>query len=622
MNVFWKNNSIKLPSKFWKEGGEAEIYKIKGYNGLFKIFKQPNHPSFISPEERTAARQKIGEHQKKLIQLPKNLPSKVVRPAELLTNSSGMIVGYAMPFVENSNPLIQYSEKNWRDQGGIDNDTMTKILLGLYDTLFALHRTNVVVGDLNDMNVLVREKESYMIDTDSYQFGKFFCKTFTQTFVDPLICIKNGSELEQKKPHTKATDWYAFAIMVMKTLIFVGPYDGLYKPKDKQKKVSDFLRPLTNITVFDDEVKYPKFALPFREILPDELMQYFYKLFKENHRDIFPRHLLEDLEWKKCKQCGIHHARISCPNCTHITPAQVIESIKITGNIMASEIFDTTGVIVHACIQDDKLKWLYHENNSFKRENKKTICNGKLNPQIKFGIQENTTILAQQEQMVTLIPNKSPNKIMVEQYDSYPIFATNSQNIYWGANGQLWKDGEYGNMYIGDIVSDQTLFWTGEKFGFGLYKMGSLQMTFVFDAKNKGIHDGVKLPKLEGKLLDASAVFTSELCWFFAVTIYKGKRKIYCSVIDKKGKIKASLQGNQNDYLWLGNIRGKYAFANHVFAATDEGIVRMSLENGQVVQTREFPDTEKIVNSQSKLFVGNNGIYVVDSNKITHLKLN
>lgn len=622
MDVFWKNNRITLPSKFWKEGGEAEVYKIKGYNGLFKIFKQPNHSSFNSPAEKDSARQKIGEHQKKLIQFPKTLPSNVVVLQDLITNRSGMIIGYAMPFVKNAHPLIQYSEKNWRDQSGIDNNLMTKILLDLYKTIYNLHQKGVIVGDLNDLNVLVRGSDSYMIDTDSYQFGKFLCRTFTQSFVDPLICIKNGSELEQKKPHTKLTDWYAFSIMVMKTLMFVGPYDGLYKPKNKQKKVSDFLRPLTNITVFDNEVKYPKFALLYKDTLPEELMQYFYKVFKENYRGVFPIHLLKDLEWNKCAKCGLYHARISCPNCTQIGIAPVVESKQITGNIIVSNVFETSGVVVHACIQNDKLTWIYHEGNSFKRENKKAVGHGNLDPHIKFGINGDKTILARQEQMIVLTEDKSPQKTVVEQYDSYPIFSTNTQHIYWGANGQLWKDGEYGNTYIGDIVSEQTLFWTGEKFGFGLYKMNNLQMGFVFDAKDKGIYDGIKLPAINGKLLDASAIFTNELCWFFAITIYKGKRKVYCSVVDKKGKIIASLNGYQKDHLWIKNIRGKYAFSNHIFAATDEGIVRMSLENNQIIQTREFLDTEKLVDSQSKLFVGNNGIYVVDSHKITHLKLN
>ena len=63
------------------------------------------------------------------------------------------------------------------------------------------------------------------------------------------------------------------------------------------------------------------------------------------------------------------------------------------------------------------------------------------------------------------------------------------------------------------------------------------------------------------------------------------------------------------------------AVGNILFAATDEGIARVEIENGKINLVKEFPDTVQFVNSGCHLFVGNDGIYSVKRSEITRLQI-
>ncbi len=60
-----------------------------------------------------------------------------------------------MPFLSGMEVLLRYGEKKFRESGGITDAMVTKIFRSLYETLTALHRAGVVIGDFNDLNVLV-----------------------------------------------------------------------------------------------------------------------------------------------------------------------------------------------------------------------------------------------------------------------------------------------------------------------------------------------------------------------------------------------------------------------------------------------------------------------------------
>ncbi|MDP3770868.1 MAG: hypothetical protein Q8R16_01040, partial [bacterium] len=301
MDVYASGKKIRLdPSSAIGKGGEADVYDIGG-GMVAKIFKPPTHPDFtgLSQEQRNAA-ERIVQHQRKLREFPANLPKRVVAPVDLVTERSGDVVGYTMPFLRNAELLRRYSERGFRATG-VPNAAVVAVLRDLWNTVEGVHRAGVVIGDFNDLNVLVRHAEAHLIDADSMQFGKFACPMFTARFVDPTRCDAKATSLLLHQPHTANSDWYAFAIMLFQSLLFVDPYGGVYVPKDPKARLPHDQRPLKRISVFHPDVRYPKPATHYR-ILPDDLLQYFHRMLEKDERGAFPHPLLEQLRWTTCTQ--------------------------------------------------------------------------------------------------------------------------------------------------------------------------------------------------------------------------------------------------------------------------------------------------------------------------------
>ena len=634
MEIYVNNKRIRLkPTQSIGKGGEADVYDL-GTAKALKLFKQADHPDYMGlptglrEREQQAAIDRLKTHQTKLPAFPKNLPDRVVKPESLVTDKSGnSIFGYTMPLLQGVAPLIKYSDRSFRSANGVVNQTVVAIFQDLYQTLAKIHTANVAIGDFNDLNILVFKDEAHLIDADSFQFGQFFCQMFTSRFVDPLLCDRHESRLVLQQAHNPNSDWYAFAIMLMECLLFVHPYGGVYKPKNIQAKIPHESRPLQRITIFHPEVQYPKPAIPYK-VLSDDLLHYFYQCFEQDRRGEFPKALLDALRWIKCLKCGTEHARQSCPNChsgsvrsiqTQAQPSQSIAQVSV-GNVRVTHIFRTEGAILQTSVHNGELCWLYHDRGEFKREDGSITITGELDGQLQFRLQGKSTLIGKQQQMVTLNLDRPPQAITAERFD------TNQSYCYWTHNGQLLRNGklgsEYvGSEYIGDVLAGQTQFWVGSNFGFGFYRAGSLNVAFVFDAKRPGINDSVKLPPWQGELIDANCAFSADYCWFFAAVKERDRTIHYAYVIRANGESIASYSVDRDEVGWLSQFYGKCAVDRFLLAATDRGIVRMEPHKGQIIQTKEFPQTEPFVDASSRLFAAKDGIYVVKQNEILKLTI-
>jgi hypothetical protein len=240
---------------------------------------------------------------------------------------------------------------------------------------------------------------------------------------------------------------------------------------------------------------------------------------------------------------------------------------------------------------------------------------------MRFRISGGKTLFGKEGRVATLGNNQPAEILAVDQFKSLPIFDANFRGRYWAQGGQLFRDGDFGPKYIGDVLQDQTLFWVGSQFGFGFYRAGNLADTFVFDAKRAGIKDSLKLPLPKGQLIDATCVFTDAYGWFFIATQEAGKIIHLCLLLDANGKLLAEALAESGDGTWLGNIRGKCVAGKFLFSATDDGIVRIEASGSAIAATKEFPDTEPFVNANCQLFAGREGIYVIDRQEIRLLKI-
>lgn len=618
MKVYLGGKQLSLsPSTVIGKGGEADIFDIGG--GLVvKIFKQPSHPDFNGfPQEQSAAQDRIQEHQNKLPAFPKNLPVRVIVPIDLVKNSKGVIQGYSMKFLKGYEVLLKYSDRKFR-QAGINNNDVVQTFKDLHNTVDGIHKAGVVIGDFNDLNVMVNNNEANIIDADSFQFGPFYCRVFTEKFVDPMLCDINNTIPVLVRPHTQESDWYAFAVMLMQSLLFVGPYGGVYSPKDPANRVNHVTRPLKRITVFNQEVKYPKPAVHF-SVLSDELLQYFHQLFIEDKRGIFPNKLLEDLRWTECTKCGTTHAKKVCPSCSTFVQSLIKETVR--GNVTCTYIFQTSGLILTALASDSGLKYLYHENGEFKREGDISVVRGNVGTTMRFRIRGKETLIGDGGQFITLVPGRKPEKTVVDCFGSLPLFDTNEHNKYWLYDGTLLRDDYLGQKFIGNVLKGQTLFWVGQQFGFGFYRAGNIHTGFVFDANSGCINDNINLPLIPGQLIDATCYFAGNWVWFLTTIREKGQTINRCLIVKSDGTIKEYVEAKDGDGSWLGSIRGKCAAGNFLLSATDEGIVKVEPVGGSISITKEFPDTEPFVDSGCHLYPDKNGIYVVDRNTIKMLQI-
>ena len=628
LEVYVGGKRVKVsPQASVGKGGEADVFDIGG-GTVLKLWKTPDHPDYEgAPAEQDAARARIDLHQQKLRVFPRGLPARVVTPVALATDKTGQrISGYTMSFVDGAEVLMRFGDPKLRDLAA----SSARALVDLHGTVAGLHALGVVIGDFNDLNVLVKDEQAYVIDADSFQFGGFFCRVFTERFVDPLNCDAQEKRPLLCRPFSADSDWYAFTVMVMQTLLSVGPYGGIYRPKSASARMLECTRPLRRITVFHPEVLYPKPAASYG-VLPDDLLQHLHLVFEKDRRGPFPRKLLDNLGWTRCPACGVGHARAVCPSCVTTAPAAVKEITVVRGEVTASRIFATRGVILAATLEDGELRYLVHEKEEYRREDGSVVMNGPLDLLARFAVRGDKTFIARGSRVITLSGGAVTDRLQVDRVGMRPVFATNAHHRYWVQGGRLLRSvdgsqtatllGAAPVLPIGEVLAGQTRIWAGDRSGFGFYRAGNLSVAFVFDAERPGIKDTVKLPFLGGQLVDATCVLGDSHAWVLLAAHAGGKTRHQCVVVGRDGEVVATAEGDADDGTWLGTLRGKCAVGGFLLAATDSGLVRVEAKLGALVETRRFPDTEPFVTRASTLFAGPKALYIVEATTIHTLRI-
>ncbi|HVK64620.1 MAG TPA: hypothetical protein VM694_09100, partial [Polyangium sp.] len=416
------------------KGGEADVFDLGGGVAL-KLWKGPDHPDVagVSVDARAAA-DRLALVQEKMPFFPAGLPARVASPMALAKDRKGStILGYTMRLIAGAEPLMCLGEPARRRALG--GDAAARILRDLRATVAALHHAGVVIGDFNDLNVLARDGEAHLVDADSFQFGRFPCPVYTERFVDPLLCETSEPRPRPVRPFTAASDWYAFAVMVMGTLLCVGPYGGVYRPRDPAKRVPEAARPLRRITVFDPEVRYPKPAIPYG-VLPDDLLHALASIFERDARVPFPLVLLENLRFTACVSCGAEHARVRCPVCDHGAAREVI---VVRGHVKASRKFATSGAIVAASFAGDAPAYVVHEGGVYKREDGAELLRGPLDGALRFWIQGKTTLIGRRGRVVAFEAGQTEQAIVVDVLGQEPAIVVNHRYRWFVHGGRLFR---------------------------------------------------------------------------------------------------------------------------------------------------------------------------------------
>jgi hypothetical protein len=626
METYVRGKRVKVrPSASIGKGGEADVFDLGGGVAL-KLWKGPDHPDLAGDTEAMArATERLQLAQQKMPAFPANLPARVIAPLDLATDSAGRIVGYTMPLVVGADVLLRCADPGIRRALG--GAAATRILLDLLATVTALHHAGVTIGDFNDLNVLVRGTEAFLVDADSFQFGPFACSVFTERFVDPLLCDPAAARPLPVRPFGPASDRYAFAVMLMQTLLCVGPHGGVHRPADPSRRVPEAARPLRRITVFHPEVRYPKPAIPYG-VLPDDLLHELSAIFEKDARGPFPAALLSGLRWTHCAGCGTEHARARCPVCDRWVPREVT---VVRGRVTATRIFSTRGTIVTATLCKDAPAWVVHEDGAYRREDGAIVLRGPLDPALSFSIEGRATLIGRGERVIVIEPGRAPEELRVDTCAGRPVLALNTRGRVLVQGGRLLhrtrKDTAAAPLadgaaeLIGEVLAGQTRIWVGERLGFGFYRAGNLSVAFTFIPGRRGILDTVRIPWPSGQIVDAHAVLDADRAWFFLAHEQGGRILHRAAVIGADGALLATAEGEAGDGTWLGALRGKCAIGGALLSATDAGLVRVEVQGGVAETVRLFADTEAFTDAHCEILAGPSGLWVVDSREIRRLAL-
>jgi len=342
------------------QGGEADVLDLPselGVGRVLKLFKTPQHPDVagVAALEQVAA-QRLATIGDKLRAFPAGLPPHVVCPQELATRArrGGEVVGYAMAKVAGE-PMFHLGEPHWRRGHAVAAETVVAALRHLHVTVDAVHRRGVVIGDFNDGNVLVdlAHARCWLIDADSWQYGGWRSTMFQERFVDPRLCASGAAAPVLTRPHDVDSDWFGFAVMLTRALLWVGPYGGVLAPRDPSRRVPQAARALHRISIFDAEVVPPQAAIPWH-VLPDELIEHLRAVFEHDRRGGFPATLLDRLRFRRCP-CGAEHARASCPVCR---TAVAVPAMVVRGRVRATRIDPRAVTIASRAVGASGAVWL------------------------------------------------------------------------------------------------------------------------------------------------------------------------------------------------------------------------------------------------------------------------
>jgi len=601
-------------------GQEATAYAL-GTDRVAKIYRLPNDDFYVnSPEEQIGAKVRLAYMQSKLIQFPKNIPSQVIVPQELLFNANRQFIGYTMPFIDHAYPIMLLGDVPTRNRERITNNDVVSVFQNLHTTVTGLHQKKVIIGDFNDMNILVKNNKAFCIDADSFQFGHFPCTMYTEKYVDPLHCsLDQRGVLGMTAKHDVLSDWYAYNTILFRSLLLIDPYGGIHKPANRALTVNTNQRVAKRVWAYDPDVKYPPFVYPIQG-LPKQMKEYFQDVYTKDLREVFPSSLLAGMHWQNCKTHRIEYATGQCPLCRPVsTPTIVlVPKAAVTSTVGRTSIFKTSGEILYATYNNGKLHYLYHENDGYYREDGTKLMDGQLQP-LRYRIFGDQTLLANGSHLIVMDKTGVKHRMQVDTYRNIPVFDAHADMFTWVNNGQIYTPNKLGwgftPQQLGMVVTDNSMLWTGRKFGFGYFTAGSIFEGFTFTNTSFATKK-VELPLIRGEVIDATCVFSDTMCWCMFQT-KSGKDYInHALAINAKGEILFHHTCSPDDHDWLETIRGKTALGNDLFCATMDGIQRVRINANKSVEVKEFTGTAQHVSVGDILHISHYGIYVQRSHEI------
>lgn len=265
-------------------GGEGKIYEVNGETSLVaKVYHQGKNTNT--------------EKLRAMYAHPPQDPAKaqnhisIAWTIDLLLNvNSQEIVGFLMGKAANMRPIHSfYTPKNRRQHlPGFNYLYLHRTARNLASAISALHKSDYVVGDVNESNILVAETALItLVDTDSFQVrdsqnGKIYrCPVGKAEFTPPELQGKNFRDIDRHLSH----DLFGLGVLIFQLLMegthpFEGVFQGTGEPPAKEKRISNGHFPYSKHAPY-----IPKPFAPSFNTLSPSLQKLFTQCFVDGHHN-------------------------------------------------------------------------------------------------------------------------------------------------------------------------------------------------------------------------------------------------------------------------------------------------------------------------------------------------
>ncbi len=285
-------------------GGEGKIMLIKNHQDIVaKIYHNPPDNSL----------------ENKLIHLKKLDADIFVTPQELLYQNN-QLVGYTMQYLGSEFFSIStIFSKNFCQKEKIDFDFKKAIAEKLRKAVENAHQNNIVIGDLNQFNILVNlQSELKIIDTDSFE-----------TPANP----HSGVLLEDIRDYlyygvvNKNSDYFALSVILFYMLTFTHPFKGIHT---QYKSLKDRMINRLPVFVTTPDLKVPNCYVP---ITDNDVNALFKRHYIDGERFII------SLEKTKLTQTAASNATLTTKlDEKHITVTPILQNTTIIDVFLNDEL--------------------------------------------------------------------------------------------------------------------------------------------------------------------------------------------------------------------------------------------------------------------------------------------
>ena len=187
------------------EGGEGSVYAVQDdHNRVVKIFDKDHRTA-----HRKAKLDLLISHELEL--------QGIGFPTDIITNSEGDFVGYAMPRASGKElqATIMRPARFRRVYPTWTKADLVDVCISFLEKVAYLHSLNILLGDINPKNLMVDEhKNVWIIDADSWQVEGYPCPVGTAMFTASSITADYAEALRTVEEERFAVATMLFMILI------------------------------------------------------------------------------------------------------------------------------------------------------------------------------------------------------------------------------------------------------------------------------------------------------------------------------------------------------------------------------------------------------------------------